>query len=85
MAIRTSEEDRIKKRLKAEWESPDGFGTPDFDEDSHNLKRDSRTIRFIAEYCENVSLLDSHPRGLLLFSLLFSDWNCQGRRNFSTL
>ncbi len=42
--------DQDWEELKAEWESPDGFGTPDFDEDSHNLKRDSRTIRFIAEY-----------------------------------
>lgn len=43
--------------LKEEWEGPNGFGTPEFDVDAHNRKRDSKSIRYITEYWFDITSL----------------------------
>jgi len=41
--------DKDWEELKAEWEGPNGYGSPGFDLEAHNEKRDSRMIRYITE------------------------------------
>ncbi len=36
--------------LKAEWEGPDGFQSPDFDQDAHQRKHEAAKIHYVAEY-----------------------------------
>ena len=43
------------EELKAEWEGPDGYGSPGFDVDAHFSKRDAKTIRYVAEYWFDVT------------------------------
>lgn len=36
--------------LKAEWEGPDGFESPDFDHEAHQRKREAALVHYVAEY-----------------------------------
>ena len=46
----TALHDRDWEELKSEREGPTGYGSPRFNADAHNKKRDSRTIRYVTEY-----------------------------------
>ena len=45
----------VWEALKAEWEGPDGFRSPDFDEDQHTIKRDAATVHYVGEYWFEIS------------------------------
>lgn len=38
------------EELKAEWEGPEGFRNPNFDNEAHEKKREERTLRYVREY-----------------------------------
>jgi hypothetical protein len=38
------------EELKAEWEGPNGYGSPGFDVDAHMKIRESRTVGYVTEY-----------------------------------
>jgi hypothetical protein len=38
------------EELKAEFEGPQGYGTPDFDEEAHERKRQEKMVRFTREF-----------------------------------
>lgn len=42
--------DRDWEELKAEWDGPNGHGSPGFDIDVHFKKHESRTVRYVSEY-----------------------------------
>jgi tetratricopeptide (TPR) repeat protein len=46
----TALRDEDWEELKAEWEGPNGYGAPGFDEAAHLQKRDARTVRYVTEY-----------------------------------
>ena len=41
--------------LKAEWEGPNGFRSPDFDEADHMRRREAATVRYAGEYWFEIS------------------------------
>jgi len=51
----TALRDSDYEELKAEWEGPKGYGSPGFDADAHIKKRNSRTIRYVTEYCFDIT------------------------------
>ena len=51
------------EELKAEWEGPDGFGSPHFDVVAHNKKRNARMIRLTKEFWFEISSFYFGTRG----------------------
>lgn len=42
--------DAAWEALKAEWDGPEGFGSPGFDADAHERRREAAKIRYLTEY-----------------------------------
>lgn len=47
--------DHVWEELKAEWEGPNGFRSPDFDEDDHVRRRDAATVHYVGQYWFEIS------------------------------
>ena len=47
--------DQVWEELKAEWEGPSGFRSPDFDEEDHQHRREAATVRYVGEYWFEIS------------------------------
>lgn len=47
--------DHVWEALKAEWEGPQGFGSQDFDEESHLRRREAATVQYVGEYWFEIS------------------------------
>ncbi len=51
-------------QLEAEWEGPAGWASPRFDVEEHKRKRDSKTIRYEAEYYFDIASFFGSSRDL---------------------
>lgn len=47
--------DDVFEDLKAEWEGPNGFQSPDFDHEDHIRRRDAATVHYVGEYWFEIS------------------------------
>ena len=45
----------VWEALKAEWEGPNGFRSPDFDQEDHIRRRDAATVHYVGEYWFEIS------------------------------
>lgn len=45
----------VWEALKAEWEAPNGFRSPDFDHEDHIRRRDAATVHYVGEYWFEIS------------------------------
>ena len=45
----------VWEALKAEWEGPNGFRSPDFDHEDHIRRRDAATVHYVGEYWFEIS------------------------------
>lgn len=45
----------VWEALKAEWEGPRGFRSPDFDQEDHFRRRDEATVHYVGEYWFEIS------------------------------
>jgi hypothetical protein len=53
------------EQLEAEWEGPNGWASPRFDAEEHRRKRESKTIRYLAEYYFDITSFFGSSRDLL--------------------
>ena len=47
--------DHVFEALKAEWEGPDGFRSPNFDMKEHESRREAATVHYVGEYWFEIS------------------------------
>ena len=60
----TAFRDNDWEELKAEYEGPHGYGHPDFDEESHERKRQEKMVRFTREFWFDVTSF--HGQGVVI-------------------